>query len=81
MRRGGGGGGGDRRLWSQMGKHVPIGCRYEKLAEQEELNYQQQRRRLFAEIEQEKERLAQQNLQERTQLDRELLESKVIYIH
>ena len=34
--------------------------RYEKMAEQEELNYQQQRRRLFGEVAQEKEKMAEQ---------------------
>ena len=37
-----------------------INCRYEKQLEQEEQAYQQQRRRLYAEVQEEKERLADQ---------------------
>ena len=39
---------------------VGVCSRYEKMAEQEELNYQQQRRRLFGEVAQEKEKMAEQ---------------------
>ena len=56
-----------------------MSCRYEKLAEQEELNYQQQRRRLFGEVQQEKEKLASQFHQQKVNLEqqqREMEEEK-----
>ena len=59
-------------------------CRYEKLAEQEELNYQQQRRRLFGEIAQEKEKLAEQSLRQKATLDLKLKENAELhdrYLH
>lgn len=49
-------------------------CRYEKMAEQEELNYQQQRRRLFAEVAQEKEKMAEQFQRQKTNSDLQLRE-------
>ena len=48
--------------------------RYEKLAEQEEINYQQQRRKLFGEVQQERDRLASQVDQQRVELEREYRE-------
>ena len=56
--------------------------RYEKLAEQEEVNYQQQRRRLFGEVQQEKEKLAAQFHQQKITLEqqqREMEEEKLRY--
>ena len=53
--------------------------RYEKLAEQEEVSYQQQRRKLFGEVQQEKEKLATQFHQQRQFLEqqqREMTEEK-----
>ena len=44
--------------------------RYEKQMEQEEENYQQQRRRLYAEVREEKERLNTQAQRQRTEVDR-----------
>lgn len=60
---------------------LPRSCilRYEKLAEQEELNYQQQRRKLFGEVQQEKEKLAAQFHQQKVTLEqqqREMEEEK-----
>ena len=43
--------------------------RYEKQLEQEEQAYQQQRRRLYAEVQEEKERVALQAQKQRQQLD------------
>ena len=43
--------------------------RFEKLAEQEELNYQQQRRRLYADVQQEKDKLATQFHQQKEHLE------------
>jgi len=54
---------------------TPPTTRYEKMAEQEELNYQQQRRRLFGEVAQEKEKLAEQLLREKTKYDLQLKET------
>jgi len=50
--------------------------RYEKQLEQEEQAYQQQRRRLYAEVQEEKERVALQAQKQRQELDeaREALE-------
>ncbi len=45
--------------------------RYEKLAEQEEISYQQQRRKLFQEVQQEKERLSATAEHQRADLERE----------
>ena len=45
--------------------------RYEKLAEQEELSYQQQRRKLFGEVQQEKEKLAAQFHQQKVLLEQQ----------
>ena len=50
--------------------------RYEKLAEQEELGYQQQRRRLYAEVQQEKDRLAEQSHQQQAALEQTLREMR-----
>ena len=52
-------------------------CRYEKLAEQEEMNSQQQRRRLFAELEQEREKMAAQWNLQRQQLEHQQVETQV----
>lgn len=52
-----------------------VDCRYEKMAEQEELNYQQQRRRLFGEVAQEKEKLADQFQKQKTTSDLKLKEN------
>ena len=38
----------------------PTSCRYEKQLEQEEQAYQQQRRRLYSDVQEEKDRLADQ---------------------
>ncbi|KAK2138153.1 hypothetical protein NP493_8582g00004 [Ridgeia piscesae] len=43
---------------------------YEKQMQQEEEAYQSQRRRLYAEVQEEKERLAQQAMRQRTEIDR-----------
>ena len=48
----------------------PLSCRYEKQLEQEEAAYQQQRRRLYADIQEEKERLADQAKRQRQEMDR-----------
>ncbi len=45
------------------------------MAEQEELNYQQQRRRLFGEVAQEKEKMADQLQRQRISLDLQLKEN------
>lgn len=56
--------------------HVTLLYRYEKQLEQEEQAYQQQRRRLYAEVQEEKERVALQAQKQRQELDeaREALE-------
>lgn len=56
--------------------HVTRFYRYEKQLEQEEQAYQQQRRRLYAEVQEEKERVALQAQKQRQELDeaREALE-------
>ena len=46
--------------------------RYEKMAEQEEVNYQQLRRKLFAEVQQEKNRLADQFHQQKVSIDQKI---------
>ncbi len=46
--------------------------RYEKMAEQEEVSYQQLRRKLFGEVEQEKNRLADQFLQQKVSADQRI---------
>ena len=51
----------DTRIW--------LSNRYEKQLEQEEQAYQQQRRRLYAEVQEEKERLALQGQRQRQELD------------
>ena len=52
-------------------------CRYEKAAAQEETAYQQQRRRLYAEVDEEKERLAALSHQQRAELDQRARELAV----
>ena len=58
--------------------HVKLICmhthlfRYEKMAEQEEVNYQQLRRKLFAEVQQEKNRLADQFHQQKVSIDQKI---------
>lgn len=62
--------------------HFPFSVfcrRYEKMAEQEELNYQQQRRRLFAEIAQEKEKMADQMHRQKKTLDLQLKENHELH--
>ncbi len=49
--------------------------RYEKMAEQEELNYQQQRRRLYGEVAQEKEKMADQLHRQKATFDLKLKET------
>ena len=51
--------------------------RYEKLAEQEELSSQQQRRRLFAELQQERDKMATQFQQRQRALEQEHAEMQV----
>ncbi len=46
------------------------GIRYEKQLQQEEEAYQSQRRRLYAEVQEEKERIASQASRQRTELDK-----------
>ena len=46
--------------------------RYEKMAEQEEVSYQQLRRKLFGEVEQEKNRLADQFQQQKVSADQRI---------
>lgn len=45
-------------------------CRYEKELQNEEEAYQQQRRRLYTEVQEEKDRVAQQASRQRTDLDK-----------
>lgn len=47
-----------------------VACRYEKQIQQEEEAFQNERRRLYAEIETEKKRLASQSLREHNEVDR-----------
>ncbi|KAI8500064.1 hypothetical protein Bbelb_223810 [Branchiostoma belcheri] len=63
----------------QMGREIESACnrerelakqRYEKQAEQEEQGLQQQRRRLYAEVQEEKERIATQAAKQRGEIDR-----------
>ncbi|XP_078691966.1 centrosomal protein of 131 kDa-like [Branchiostoma floridae x Branchiostoma belcheri] len=63
----------------QMGREIESACnrerelakqRYEKQAEQEEQGLQQQRRRLYAEVQEEKERIATQAAKQRSEIDR-----------
>ena len=49
------------------------------MAEQEELNYQQQRRRLFTEVAQEKEKIADQMHRQKSALDRQLQENNGLH--
>ena len=49
------------------------------MAEQEELNYQQQRRRLFAEVAQEKEKMAEQLQRQKTTFDLQLKENTALH--
>ena len=51
--------------------------RYEKLAEQEEMNAQQQRRRLFAELQVERDKMAAQWDQQRREMDEQQAEAQV----
>ena len=51
--------------------------RYERLAEQEEMNAQQQRRRLFAELEQERDKMAAHWNLQRSQLEQQQTEALV----
>lgn len=53
--------------------------RYEKLAEQEELSYQQQRRKLFAEVAQEKEKVADQFQRQKATFDLQLKENTELH--
>lgn len=53
--------------------------RYEKMAEQEEVNYQQQRRRLFGEVAQEKDKLADQFLKQKANLDLQIKENAELH--
>ena len=46
-----------------------ICCRYEKLAEQEEMNAQQQRRRLFAELQTERDKMTTQWDQQKREME------------
>ncbi|XP_078609670.1 centrosomal protein of 131 kDa-like [Branchiostoma floridae x Branchiostoma japonicum] len=63
----------------QMAREIESACnrerelakqRYEKQAEQEEQGLQQQRRRLYAEVQEEKERIATQAAKQRAEIDR-----------
>ena len=54
--------------------------RYEKMAEQEELNYQQQRRRLFAEVAQEKEKLADQFIKQKATFELQIKEKDQLHL-
>ena len=47
-----------------------IYCRYEKQLQQEEEAYQAQRRRMYSEIQEEKERLASSASRQRSELDK-----------
>ena len=51
--------------------------RYERLAEQEEMNAQQQRRRLFAELEQERDKMAAHWNLQKSQLEQQQTEALV----
>jgi hypothetical protein len=75
-REGGGEGGGGRGKGRET--HI-MRVRYEKMAEQEELNYQQQRRRMFAEVAQEKEKLAEQFQKQKMTSDLKLKEAADIH--
>ena len=57
------------RRFVQLSVHFLCFCRYEKQLEQEEQAYQQQRRRLYAEVQEEKERVALQGQRQRQELD------------
>lgn len=49
------------------------------MAEQEELNYQQQRRRLFGDVAREKEKLAEQFQRQKTSTETKLKEAEEIH--
>ena len=54
-----------------LGVCVCVCVRYEKLAEQEEISAQQQRRRLFAELQAERDKMTAQWNQQNTELEQQ----------
>ena len=57
--------------------NIPLCFRYEQLAEQEEHSYQHLRRKLYSELQQERDRLAAEMHGQRDLLERQMKELKV----
>ncbi len=60
--------------------HIIVVGRYEKLVEQEEVNFQQQRRKLYTELAQEKQKMADEVQRQRELFEVRLTEVKEKHI-